>query len=102
MSGESVDDRERGEPDFEARGAGLAAEIDRLWADLRDEDDLLDGNDGVTDGDELDDRPPTAVIDAVVEPPAGASQSAVEEAVAAAEDDEGPTQQRDTDDHLSI
>ncbi|MFB6084189.1 MAG: hypothetical protein ABEJ94_08095 [Halorientalis sp.] len=97
-----ADDRERGAPDSETRGAGLAAVLDRLWEDLRDEDDTAGGNDTADgDGSEIDgDELPAAVIDAVVEPPTGADQAAVEEAVAAAEDHGDSNRERDDD--LSI
>ncbi len=93
MPAESANGREREARNLEARGVGLAAAIDRLWDDLR-------GGEG--DGDAANDGESMAVIDAVVEPPSGASQSTVEAAVAGVEDDGGPDQTRESDDNLSI
>jgi hypothetical protein len=102
MPADSGDDREREVPDSDTHEAGLAAEIDRLWDDLSDDADAADGDDDAPDSGEAGETAPTGVIDAVVDPPSGASQSAVEAAVAAVEDDGGTNRERDADDDLSV
>ncbi|WP_299262781.1 hypothetical protein [Halorientalis sp.] len=101
MPVESVDDSRQRATESEPRGAELAAEIDRLWDDLRR--DPRSADDGDAASDDSAEETPTAAIERVVEPPAGASQSAVEEAVIEAETDTGSRSREDTgSDHLSI